>query len=361
MSSGPPAGVRLARPHLPRSLRYLLLALLLSVAGLSLRITSPWIERRPPPVVPGAAAVVVLPFTVTGGPALLDLGAGLEDLLAARLDGAGGLRSLPVTSSRDRGLGGTRVRLNAQAGAAVARRAAARLYVIGSVVGGGGRLEATAVMYDRGNANAPVGRAEAAVEGTAVFELADALAGQLIAEFHRASNRRLSRDAASGTRSLTALKAYLEGERRFRADSFAAAVDAFRQAVRADTQFALAHYRLSVAADRARRHEDGARAAQLAIRFGDRLSEHDLALTEAYLVLRRGRIGEAERRYRRILAEYPEDAEGWLQLAEVLYHSNPLRGRSVTEARPALEARARTRCGGPGGAASSGPNRGARR
>jgi tetratricopeptide (TPR) repeat protein len=60
-------------------------------------------------------------------------------------------------------------------------------------------------------------------------------------------------------------------------------------------------------------------------------------LTEAYLVLRRGRIGEAERRYRRILAEYREDAEGWFQLAELLYHSNPLRGRSFTEARPALE------------------------
>jgi tetratricopeptide (TPR) repeat protein len=315
-----------------------LLALLLSVAGLSLRITSPWSERRPPPVVPGeAAGVVVLPFTVTGGPALLDLGAGLEDLLAARLDGAGGLRSLPITSIMDRSLGGTRVRLDAQAGAAVARRAAARLYVIGSVVGGGGRLEATAVMYDRGNANAPVGRAEAAVEGTAVFELADALAAQLIAGFNRASNHRLSRDAASSTRSLPALKAYLEGERRFRADNFTAAVDAFRRAVRADTGFALAHYRLSVAADRAGRHQVALGAADLAIRFGDRLSEHDLALTEAYLVLRRGRIDEAERRYQRILDEYPEDAEGWLQLAEVLYHSNPLRGRSVTEARPALE------------------------
>ena len=84
--------------------------------------------RRPTPAVPGeAAGVVVLPFTVTGGPALLDLGAGLEDLLAARLDGAGGLRSLRITARQDQGLGRTGARLDAPAGAAVARRAVARL------------------------------------------------------------------------------------------------------------------------------------------------------------------------------------------------------------------------------------------
>jgi tetratricopeptide (TPR) repeat protein len=58
---------------------------------------------------------------------------------------------------------------------------------------------------------------------------------------------------------------------------------------------------------------------------------------EACLVRRRGRIEEAERQYRRIVADYPEDAEAWFHLAEVLFHFNPLRGRSTTEARPALE------------------------
>jgi DNA-binding SARP family transcriptional activator len=339
MSAEPRAGLRLARHHQARRLRLFWLALLLPLTGWSLLFVGSWgTKRGPAPVVPGeAAAVVVLPFSVTGGPALLNLGAGLEDLLVARLDGVGGLRSLPVRSRKDRGLGGSRARLDAQTGAAVARRSAARLYVIGSVVGGGGRLEATAVMYDRANVNAPVARAEAAVEGAAVFDLADALAGQLIAGFLRDPNRGPFRDAASSTRSLPALKAYLEGERRFRADSLGAALDAFRRAVRADTGFALAHYRLSVVAGRLGRHDVAVGAAELAIRFSARLSEHDLTLAEAYLVFRRGRIAESERRYRQVLAEYPEDAEAWFQLAEVLYHSNPVRGRSATEARLALE------------------------
>jgi tetratricopeptide (TPR) repeat protein len=37
------------------------------------------------------------------------------------------------------------------------------------------------------------------------------------------------------------------------------------------------------------------------------------------------------------VADYPDDVEAWLQLGEVLAHSNPLRGRSSVEARPAFE------------------------
>jgi tetratricopeptide (TPR) repeat protein len=311
--------------------------LLAVLAALSIAAQSWWAGREPAAVIPGeSAAVAVLSFAVTGGPGARDLGAGLENLLAARLDGADGLRSVLVSARLDRGPGRVAL-LDRQAGAAIARRASARLYVIGQLVSAGGRLQASATLYDRGNANAPVARAEAAVEETALFDLADELAAELIAGFYRGPDERLTRVAATSTRSLPALKAYLEGGRRFHADSLAGAVDAFRRAVRADTAFALAYYRLSVAADWSGRPELAIWAARLAARFSDRLSERDRALVEAYLVQRQGRIDEAERRYQRIVADYPEDAEAWFQLAEVFFHFNPLRGRSSTEARPALE------------------------
>jgi serine/threonine-protein kinase len=283
----------------------------------------------------GSATVTVLPFVVTGEPTLLDLGAGLQELLAARLDGADRLRTVPVTSRFDQPPG--QLRLDRETGAAMARRAAARFYVIGRLVGAGDRLQATATLYDRGNANAPAARAEAAVEGRALFELADLLAAQLIAELYRDPDERLTGVAVGSTRSLPALKAYLEGERHFREDSLGAAIDAFRRAVRADTAFSLAYYRLSVAADWDGQEDLALWAATLAGRFSARLSDHERHLVQAYLVHRRGRIDEAERLYRRIVAEYPEDAEGWFQLAEVLFHSNPLRGRSIAEARQVLQ------------------------
>lgn len=283
------------------------------------------------------ATLAVLPFTTTGTPEIRELGAGLEDLLSARLDGAEGLRSVPLPLAGLASRANAALPLDRRRGAALAQRAGARLYVVGRLAEADGRLYASATIYDRGNADVLVTRAEAEVQGTALFDLADALASQLLQNLYEGSNERLARVAVTTTRSLPALQAFMEGERHFHAGGFAGAAGAFERAVRADTAFALAYYRLSVAADWAGHPAAALWAAELAARFSQRLSEHDRALVEAYLVQRRGRIAEAERRYREIIAEYPEDAEAWFQLAEVLFHSNPLRGRSATSARPALE------------------------
>lgn len=50
-----------------------------------------------------------------------------------------------------------------------------------------------------------------------------------------------------------------------------------------------------------------------------------------------GRFDEAERRYRTITEARPEDAGAWLRLGDVLYLYNPVRGRSIEEARPAFQ------------------------
>jgi DNA-binding SARP family transcriptional activator len=278
----------------------------------------------------------VLPFAVTGGPEFADLGVGLQDLIAARLDGVGSLHRVVATGGRPRAPLRPEARLNPVAGATAARRASARLYTMGQLIADSTGLQATATIYDRANANAPVARAEAQASLGAVFDLADALAAQLIAQMYLGPDQRLTRVAATSTRSLPALKAYLEGQRQLRADSLPAAVDGFRRAVRADSTFSLAYYRLSLAADLEGDADLALWAATLAGRFSAGLSDHERALVDAYLAHRRGRIDDAERRYRRIVAEYPDDPEGWRRLADVLYHSNPLRGRSITEAREPL-------------------------
>jgi DNA-binding SARP family transcriptional activator len=126
------------------------------------------------------ATLAVLPFATTGTPEIRELGAGLEDLLSARLDGAEGLRSVPLPPAGLAPLANAALPLDRRRGAALARRAGARLYVIGRLAGADGRLHASATIYDRGNADMPVTRAEAEVEGTALFDLADALASQFL-------------------------------------------------------------------------------------------------------------------------------------------------------------------------------------
>ena len=260
--------------------------------------------------------LTVDPFSVTGSESG-ELGRALVALLEARLDGSDGLRIYARSAS--------------------SQRTGARLYLRGQLMVTGGHLRAVASLFDRGNANAVVGRAEAEVQDNDVFQLADVLAGRLIAAHYSGAHERLTRVAVTSTRSLPALKAYLAGERRFQADSYPSAMEAFRQAVAADTGFALAYYRLSQAADWDGRRATALRTAQLAARYSERLSDHDRRLLRAYLVQRLGRIDEAERLYREIVVDYPEDAEAWFQLGEVLFRGNPLRGRSAEEATPALQ------------------------
>ncbi|HJR17394.1 MAG TPA: tetratricopeptide repeat protein, partial [Gemmatimonadales bacterium] len=168
-------------------------------------------------------------------------------------------------------------------------------------------------------------------------QLVDRLAADLIASRYGEAHQRLTRVAAVTTGSLAAFKSYIEGEYAYRDGRYAEAIEALRNAVRADSTFALAYYRLSDAGDRAGRSDLAQISAERALRFGERLGERERRLIEAQHAWRMGRGEEAERLCRGLVTDYPDDVEAWLLLGEVLVHGNPLRGRSSVEARAALE------------------------
>lgn len=280
------------------------------------------------------ATLAVLPFEVVGDESN-DLARGLDALLSSGLDGVADYRAVPAVVEH-RGNGGDDG-LTGSAASEAARRSGARLYLVGRLVADRDSLRATASLRDRANADREVSRAQATVARDGLFTLADELVRRLVASRANDPGERLERVAATSTRSLIALKAYLQGEQRLREDENALAVDAFARAVRADSTFGLAYYRLSVAADRAGRDETSLWAARLASRFSAGLSEHDQRLVLAYLTMRNGRLDEGERLYRGILADYPQDVEAWLRLGELLLQGNPLRGRSALEARESFE------------------------
>ena len=307
------------------------LLLALSIAGAVLLVRS----AAPDPAAPSdPTTLAVLPFEVVGDGSD-DLARGLDALLSSGLDGVADFRAVPAVVDR-RGTGADDG-LTGSAASEAARRSGARLYLVGRLVADRDSLRATASLRDRANADREVSRAEATVARDGLFTLADELVRRLVASRANEPGERLERAAATSTRSLVALKAYLQGEQRLREDENALAVDAFARAVRADSTFGLAYYRLSVAADRAGRDETSLWAARLASRFSAGLSEHDQRLVLAYLTMRNGRLDEGERLYRGILADYPQDVEAWLRLGELLLQGNPLRGRSALEARESFE------------------------
>jgi serine/threonine-protein kinase len=336
-----PAGSTLSVPAAARKRpgRGHTLAALAIVVAMAAAVATWTLRRRPPepaaPAPAGAAtAVAVLPFAVSGSDTL-GLSEGLVGLLGTKLDGAGDLRAVDSRALLSHVAQKPSARVGPEEAAVVARHFGAGLYVLGDVVQIPGRLRLSAAMYAPGRGDA-VARAEAEGDVARLFELVDQLTARLLAGYSGRESR-VSGIAAVTTASLPALKAYLEGEAALRGARFDQAIDGFRRAIAADSTFALAWYRLSVAAEWLTRDQLVASAAERAAQLADRLPEREQRLLEARRAGRRGAFEDALRRYQSIIAAYPEDLEAWIQLGELQFHFGPWRARSVTEARPAWE------------------------
>ncbi|MEO8577415.1 MAG: BTAD domain-containing putative transcriptional regulator [Gemmatimonadales bacterium] len=283
----------------------------------------------------GGPTVVVMPFAVHADSAYAYLGEGLVNLLSADLNGAGDLRAVDPHAL----LEFISANSDGSVDAADAHRAISHFqasnFVLGDVTEAGGRLRISARLFSKNDRSAPL--ADATVEGGRgqLFELVDQLAAKLLAGRYALPRERLMRTAAATTRSLPALKSYLAGEKEFRSGRYPQAVEAFGQAVALDTTFALAYYRMSIAAEWEGRPDLQDIGAANALRFSGRLSDHDRMLVEALVARRQRNPDTAESIYRQIVAEFPDDVEAWYQLGEVLFHDNPARGRSFLESREA--------------------------
>jgi DNA-binding SARP family transcriptional activator/tetratricopeptide (TPR) repeat protein len=322
-----------ARPEIGQSRRRALIALRrrryrnAAAALLILLVVAAWgVNRVRTPLPLSAADVAVLPFAVHGGADALYLSDGLVSLLASALEGSS-LRALDARTG-----GSAAVHAGAALDVRSARRVASRLgaglYVLGEAVQAGDRLHIEASVYRSAGLGRPLARASASGDANAVFDLVESIAAQILAG--TGASDRLMR-AAAQTTSLEAFKAFMAGDAALRAGHFERAVDAYTRAVGIDSAFAVAYYRLALARDWAAigGYDEAALAAA---RHADRLSPRDRGLLEALGAYHIGDAEDAERRYRAILARYPDDFDASAQLGEVLFHFGPLRGRSLDDA-----------------------------
>ncbi|HSR15772.1 MAG TPA: serine/threonine-protein kinase [Gemmatimonadales bacterium] len=141
--------------------------------------------------------------------------------------------------------------------------------------------------------------------------------------------------AAATTSSLEAYRSYLAGQEALKQWDLASAETAFAEAVRIDTTFSLAFFRLAVTRgwvsavpDSLTRHYLGD-----AIRFSDRLPERERTMVEAYRALIEGHSREAQSLYSQLVVRDSSDAEAWYGLGDAWFHdlSNPDRPAAMTE------------------------------
>lgn len=280
--------------------------------------------------------VAVLPFVVRGSAEFAYLGDGMAEILGTTLDGVGAIR----TADPHAVLSFVRENRLDPADPAAGRRAAERFsagrYILGSIVESGRRIHVQATLY-RADGSIEARAAAGAGEDAEFFVMVDELTRRLLVPRFDPDEERLTRLAVTTSSSLTALKAYLEGESRYRAGEFGGATEAFRRATREDSTFALAWYRMAVAAEWAFQPHDAAIAVERAVRLSDRLPERDRMLLVGWDAYARGEDERAEAMYRRILDERPEEIEAWLQLGEIRFHYAPSRGRTIADSRAAFE------------------------
>ena len=170
-----------------------------------------------------------------------------------------------------------------------------------------------------------------------LFEAVDQIAREVLGSLSSGPAMRSARLALRMTGSLDALKAYLEGERCLRVGRFFDAMEHLQRAVQADPGFALAYYHLAGAAAGCALQDFAREVIEKGYALRDRLAEHDRLLLDAQRAWIQGDVSNAESLYNAITTTYPDDIEAWFHLGDMLFHCNPLRGRSAAESRGAFE------------------------
>lgn len=272
-------------------------------------------------VTPEAGTIAVLPFT-TSGATVADYGVGMVDLLSPALDEIGGIRTVSARTVlnrwNERSAGGV---LDLPRSLDLGRELGAGSVLLGSVasLGPSVRLQAELVTVE----GETLARAQADGDPDSLLTLVDRLAVELLREVWRSRGPAPTVNVGSiTTRSLPALRAFLRGERLYRASQWTDAIAAFEEAVAADSTFALAYQRLSESYGWLEGMESGAGLAygETAERYVDRLPERERSLVHLTLLHKRTDFAAVDSA-RAFVARYGDDPIAHYMLGDVLFHT----------------------------------------
>ncbi len=269
-----------------------------------------------------APGIAVLPFSVQG-PGLDTWREGAVDLIGSNLDGAAGLRAIDsrtVLARWHETVKGEEPDLETSLD--VARRTGARYALVGSAVALGRDLRLNADIYDLGTGRS-IGQAQVQGAPDSVYMLVDRLSIESLQAILGGDAADLPRIdlARVTTASLPALKSYLDGELLYRKADWTGALADYREAIAADSTFALAWGRIAEAigwlhgGDPAALNEAIGRAA----RYSDRLPERERIRVLALRALDSGSMTMLGP-LRSAVQRYPDDPELVYLLGEHYVH-----------------------------------------
>jgi tetratricopeptide (TPR) repeat protein/TolB-like protein len=287
-----------------------------------------------PPVSPVAASMAVLPFVAaTADTALVRLGRDLAVTISASLDGVGGIQTAErlsvATATADKPT------LTAAEAAALAQRLGASGFVRGTLVRAGDKVRLDFGLYQV-EGLAPLAEG-ITVSGhrDSIGALTDSATWALLRQVWQRGKPPSPSLADVATRSLPALRAFLEGEQDLAAGRWDQASLAFQSAVAADSTFGLAYFRYALARWWTWNPPDPPMLALLR-RYRPSLSARERLLLDGFLTSETTPRLRIER-YRAATERFPEYWPGWFLYADALYHGGPVIGYDWTEALKAFQ------------------------
>ena len=299
-------------------------------------IVAGWMTLRPrTPALLEQNRVAVAPFDVLGGSELALWREGLVDVLSRSLDGAGPLRTVSPTLVVRRWSG----RTDAQSAQALGRETGARTVVFGGLVqSGADSVRLTATVLDVAGPTV-LGEIELREQADRIDRLADSLTVRVLRELGRTRAIGFVRGASLGSRSLPALKAFLQGEQFLRRSEWDSALAYHQRAIGLDSSFTLAWSHAGQAAGWTHSAQDSV-SRTYKLRAG--ALNHGLAPRESLIVVSESlasvvyagpqQIAGAWWTYgKRLMStlddavrRYPNDPELWYMLGDARFHAGSL-------------------------------------
>jgi tRNA A-37 threonylcarbamoyl transferase component Bud32/tetratricopeptide (TPR) repeat protein len=279
-----------------------------------------------PAVVRSAARIAVLPFFGGADTALNRLGRDLAVTLSASLDRVGGVETadrLMVASATADGSG-----LSAVDGATLARRVGASSFLRGTLVRAGDNVRLDLGLYSS-DGLAPLAEGiTVSAHRDSIGTLTDSAAWALLRQVWQRGEPPSPSLAAITTRSLPALRAFLEGEREVAANRWDEAALAYSSAIAADSSFWLAHFRYALAQYWMERPVEP--EVLEAVRLHQEvLPERERLLVDGFLTT--DSLSLRIKRYQEVTQRFPDYWPGWFLYGDVLAHFGPFLGHDWSD------------------------------
>jgi len=285
------------------------------------------VARRQQPGPLDQNLVAVAPFDVVDADLKL-WHEGMVDVLSRNLDGAGPLRTVSPTLVVRRWAG----RADKESAASLGKATGARLAVFGSLLrSGGDSVRASASIVDAGSGRV-LGEVERKDALSRMDRLSDSLTIGVLRELGKTRALGGAQMSSVGTTSLTALKAFLQGQQYFRRSAWDSAIANYDRAIESDSTFSIA-----LMYDGMTHGWVGGAQDSLTIKYLARAVQfnHGLAPRDSLLVVANGEFAQLSKSadippfavQRELfstlhegLRRYPNDPEMWFALGDAQFH-----------------------------------------